>query len=284
MTTLSTGWIGIAKEHETLLDDARLDKSYVLFRKDLAEAFRQAAEALEAARPKEPFLEKGNRPETPLTDMPIDATVLNLLFREILHNLAKYGGQTNSMKKLADAVTDEINLLVQLVKLSIFNWDGQELKTLAGKIDIPYADALFTGRILAVPFLQETVLMTRPRKLDTTGEEYKNCPNCGCPPAFATLKEESGQRQLVCTLCNTDWTFPRIKCPFCGNTDQAKLNVIFADEDKNRRLEVCEECKRYIKTIDERSAGTAVNPFTEETHTLILDLLAEKNGYVNRLY
>ncbi len=46
-------------------------------------------------------------------------------------------------------------------------------------------------------------------------------------------------------------------------------------------IEVCEKCKRYIKTVDEGklSENEDVLPLVEDTATLYLDLIAQREGY-----
>jgi len=45
------------------------------------------------------------------------------------------------------------------------------------------------------------------------------------------------------------------------------------------RVDVCEKCKRYIKTIDTKEIGEEVIPLIEDIGTLHLDILAQKEGY-----
>ncbi|HLN65409.1 MAG TPA: formate dehydrogenase accessory protein FdhE, partial [Symbiobacteriaceae bacterium] len=49
------------------------------------------------------------------------------------------------------------------------------------------------------------------------------------------------------------------------------------------RVEVCEDCGGYIKTLDQRHGGHLAMPkvdlFLEDARTLTLNLLAEEEGY-----
>jgi formate dehydrogenase maturation protein FdhE len=55
--------------------------------------------------------------------------------------------------------------------------------------------------------------------------------------------------------------------------------------DDARWVETCEACHGYIKLVDERKLceGERVLPVLEETATLELDLMAEREGYVRRV-
>lgn len=102
-----------------------------------------------------------------------------------------------------------------------------------------------------------------------------DCPVCGGEPDFAALAKETGARTLLCARCDFEWSFWRGTCPFCecDDPDQQKY---FASDDQVYRLYVCEECGRYIKTIDLRQvADERVLP-VERILTIPLDLAAQQ--------
>lgn len=104
------------------------------------------------------------------------------------------------------------------------------------------------------------------------------CPVCGGEPDLAALQPGDGQRRLLCSRCDSEWTFRRAACAFCGNEDARQL-AYFPSEDRVYRLSVCERCRRYLKTIDLREvAGERVLP-AERVLTLAMDMAALKAGY-----
>jgi len=110
------------------------------------------------------------------------------------------------------------------------------------------------------------------------------CPVCGSAPVSGELRNveklEGVVRFLVCSSCSFKWRFTRLSCPFCGNNDHKKLRYFNTEADgKGYRVEVCEECKKYIKTIDTTVVGEAVVPLVEDMATLHLDIIAQKEGY-----
>jgi len=111
------------------------------------------------------------------------------------------------------------------------------------------------------------------------------CPMCGSEPYIAKLKNEGGAegvRFLVCSACNFEWRFNRLKCPFCENGDHKKLRYFYTEkEGRAYRVDVCEKCKRYIKTVDTNEVDEAILPL-EDIGTLHLDLLAQDEGYTKK--
>ena len=100
---------------------------------------------------------------------------------------------------------------------------------------------------------------------------------------MAKFRRDDGKRILECSLCATNWSFMRVKCPFCENNDKDSLRFFFVDEKSPYRVDVCDKCKRYIKTVDERKLpkNQEVVLVIEDIATSYLDILAEKEKYAN---
>jgi FdhE protein len=100
---------------------------------------------------------------------------------------------------------------------------------------------------------------------------------------MAKLKNEEGvegARFLVCSSCGYEWRFMRLKCPFCENKEHERLRYFYIEkEGRAYRVDVCEKCKRYIKTLDTKELGEEVIPLIEDIGTLHLDILAQNEGY-----
>jgi FdhE protein len=104
------------------------------------------------------------------------------------------------------------------------------------------------------------------------------CPICGSLPFLSLLKEETGKRFLVCSFCGFEWRAERISCPFCGNTEPGSLQFFQAEGEELYRIDLCEKCHQYIKTIDAR-VMEVFDPSLEDLATLHLDLVATRKGY-----
>lgn len=104
------------------------------------------------------------------------------------------------------------------------------------------------------------------------------CPVCGSAPGLAVLIEE-GQRVLSCSFCRHQWRTPRIFCVFCGNTKTDELAYFFSEEEGELRTDVCEGCRRFIKTVDRRKVSRPLFPPLEQVASLHLDMIAAEKGY-----
>jgi formate dehydrogenase accessory protein FdhE len=139
-----------------------------------------------------------------------------------------------------------------------------------------------------IPFILECVLQpfaeqharrvsVRPN-LDSRAPIH--CPRCGAPPVAAVLREEgqSARRYLLCALCLTEWECLRILCPSCGEQAFEKLPVFTAEQWPHVRVDACDRCRHYVKTIDRTKDGLAV-PYVDDIASVSLDLWARERGY-----
>ncbi len=106
------------------------------------------------------------------------------------------------------------------------------------------------------------------------------CPICGKEPKIGEIrKEEDGKRYLFCHQCGFKWYFNRIKCPFCGNDEQHSLAYFEVEGDERYRVDVCNKCWRYIKTVELPKSSEEPNLDVEDIATLHLDMIAYEEGY-----
>lgn len=106
------------------------------------------------------------------------------------------------------------------------------------------------------------------------------CPVCSGLPVVGVLREEAhgAKRSLVCGFCLGEWAFPRIGCSSCGEEQFEKLPAYRAETLPAARIDACETCRAYLKTIDLTKDGHAV-PVVDDLATLPLDLWAREQGY-----
>jgi FdhE protein len=106
------------------------------------------------------------------------------------------------------------------------------------------------------------------------------CPLCGGRALYGVLRIEGdgGRRCLVCSFCGYEWEFRRILCPTCGEEDEKKLPVYVAEQFPHVRVEACETCKFYLRTIDLTKDGHAV-PVVDDLAAIPLTLWAHEHGY-----
>ncbi len=156
--------------------------------------------------------------------------------------------------------------------------DRRYISALSKKLKVSEDLLLFLGKSSLRPLL-ETYANDLREAVDQERWWREYCPICGSPPYIARLREE-GERFLACSLCSFEWRFPRLMCPFCGNKDPKGLRYFHTEkEGKASRVDVCEKCKGYIKTVDTRESQEEFMPLVEDMGTLHLDILALKEGY-----
>jgi formate dehydrogenase accessory protein FdhE len=107
------------------------------------------------------------------------------------------------------------------------------------------------------------------------------CPLCGGKPAVGVLRSEGdgAKKSLICMLCAHEWTFRRIYCPACGEEREPQMAFYSAPEIAHVRVDVCDTCHIYLKSIDLTKTGLAV-PVVDELATIPLDLWAREHGYM----
>ncbi len=107
------------------------------------------------------------------------------------------------------------------------------------------------------------------------------CPFCSGKPIVGVLRPEGdgAKRSLICSMCATEWTYGRIICPACGEEAVEKLAIYTASQFQHVRVEACDTCGYYIKTVDLTKNGHAV-PVVDELATMPLNLWAREHGYV----
>lgn len=107
------------------------------------------------------------------------------------------------------------------------------------------------------------------------------CPYCNRKPGVGILRPlgDGGQRFLSCAFCLAEWEFRRLLCPGCGEEDNAKLPIYRAEDYPEVRVECCDTCKTYLKTVDLTRNGLA-EPVVDEIASIPLDLWAQERGYM----
>jgi len=142
-------------------------------------------------------------------------------------------------------------------------------------------DASVTSQYLTWLFLQPFAeyVASQPKQIISDGNA-RRCPLCGGAPIVGVLRPEgdSARKSLVCMLCAHEWAFRRIYCPACGEERESHMAFYSAPEIAHIRVDVCETCRSYTKSVDLSKFGLAV-PVVDELAALPLDLWARENGY-----
>jgi hypothetical protein len=193
--------------------------------------------------------------------------------RELSELTARFGSFLSLAEKYAPA--PRVELTLQLRASGPAFWS--ELLRSAWNVSSPSDPQ----GLLAQVFLQPYAERLRSRaSVQPFPHAYAICPFCQRKPGFGVLRPmgDGAARSLVCSFCMAEWEFRRIVCPGCGEEDDKKLVVFTANEFPCIRVEGCDSCNTYLKTIDLTKDGYA-EPVVDELASAPLDLWAREHGY-----
>jgi formate dehydrogenase maturation protein FdhE len=127
-----------------------------------------------------------------------------------------------------------------------------------------------------VEFLRE--VNVAPDRVHRRGQ----CPFCGGLPWIGARREgslmEGARRMLGCALCGGEWLFGRILCPACFEEDPDRLPSFQSDKHPNVRIEACETCHRYVKSLDLSEDARPI-PEVDDLVSISMDLWATDQGF-----
>lgn len=109
--------------------------------------------------------------------------------------------------------------------------------------------------------------------------EHGHCPLCGSLPYLSLLRDKEGRRTAVCSFCGHEHRIRRIACAYCDEARQDRLKLFRVAEYPGARVDVCDTCGLYIKTLDRREMDGECLPGLEDMATMALDMLAQRQGY-----
>jgi len=139
------------------------------------------------------------------------------------------------------------------------------------------------NRFFAKALLQPYMAMRLESGSALAGSPAHRCPRCGGAPQASILdggsaSAEAGGRRLICATCLTAWPFRRVLCPSCGEENERRLGYFQSATLRHVRVDACDTCGRYIKTIDLGRVGVAV-PLVDEVAAAAMDVWARERGY-----
>jgi len=139
------------------------------------------------------------------------------------------------------------------------------------------AFAQFLPRAFLQPYAEFRAALA-PRAPQVTTPRL--CPLCDSRPLLGVLRPEGdgGKRFLLCSFCIQEWEFRRILCPTCGEEAEDKLPVYVAEDSPHVRVEACDTCRFYLRTIDLTKNGNAI-PLVDDLATIPHTLWASEQGY-----
>jgi FdhE protein len=207
----------------------------------------------------------------------MDIPLATRLFKRLCKLLGSNKKASHDAERITKALRNKEVDLLELFKHA-GSENGEYISALSKELGIQNDVLLFLAKNSVKPIFE--VYAEELKKYVDQERWWRNCcPICGSEPYLAEFKED-GARFLVCSSCSFEWRFDRLKCTFCENEEHEKLRYFYTEkEGRAYRIDVCEKCKKYIKTIDTNELGEEVIPIIEDAGTLFLDVLAQKEGY-----
>ncbi|GAB6267586.1 MAG: formate dehydrogenase accessory protein FdhE [Smithella sp.] len=200
----------------------------------------------------------------------------------------------NTLISIAEKRMPEVaQNIIDIIKSQQFDWEKMVRASFDRKVEetnpqgFPAAREAEESIDLIDLFAEESL---RP-ELEIIAEKYGEivekskwpegyCPICGKEPKIGEIrKDEDGKRYLFCHQCGFKWNFNRIKCPFCGNEEQHSLAYFEVEGEERYRVDVCNKCRRYIKTVELPKSSEEPDLDVEDIATLHLDMIAYDEGY-----
>lgn len=229
---------------------------------------------------------KGGSVLTPET-LPLDYSHISNLFSQLLgHITDQPDGLPDAMVKAALLIGkalkhDEIDLFRAVHEC--LTGTGPIMEYWAEQTCQAPAALNFLVRASLEPSLTATVTALAEwlagHSLEETIRQTGSCPICGSLPYMVELRDKEGFRFAVCSLCRHEYRIRRLACPVCDNSDTEKLKFFTVPEEPGFRVDACDCCKFYIKTIDFRAMDRKSFPSLNDLESLALDFLAAEQGY-----
>lgn len=212
-------------------------------------------------------------------DLMIEEKELENIFDEILPVIRKYCNNQKELNRLED-LSNKRKFSLKLLMKNVLVRKDEDWEKLATELNLSKKLLKKIGEYISAPYL-ELCSEYFNKKIQTPKWKHSICPICGSYPSMASVNEKLGYRVLWCRLCNTEWKFEQNVCPFCLTEDLKSLKHIFPPEKSPNRIDVCENCKKYLKIVDEQLVSKKPNFIVDYLATFHLDLLAIRNGYTN---
>jgi len=211
----------------------------------------------------------------------IDDSILKDLYTRLLDFMLE---QRPEIQEAINKIKNQIEQMdFDKISESFAQLDTEYFEKLAVAMNVSYDLLFFTIDHAIRPLLR---IFAEPYRQDLSSDLFywdfpAICPVCGSKSHICRLNTGNGQRIMFCDRCFSEWPVRYLYCIYCGN-DQAKdifyLNV---ENDDAYQLFLCNKCKGYLKTYDERSLGKPTDLFIANVETIYLDILAQEKGYTN---
>jgi FdhE protein len=207
----------------------------------------------------------------------LDMKLAASLFKKLCKIMGRNKKVSKDIEQITQAIKNKDIDIQELLKQVASENDGF-ITALSEKLEVKKSVLTF----LAINSLKP-IFEAYAKKLSNYVDQERwakgYCPICGSEPVIAELRE-NGARFLLCSSCGYEWRFNKLKCPFCENDEQQSLRYFYSEQEgRTYRVDVCEKCKRYIKTVETDALVGKVISLLEDAGSFHFDIIAQNAGY-----
>jgi FdhE protein len=206
----------------------------------------------------------------------IDLRRIQELYLRLADLAARRSEQREALKRLRRSIDRrEVDFAALLAAGA--TGDAERLPTFADRWALPPRLLQTLSQLALAPSLRQLSAPLAP--LVARAWRHGYCPLCAAWPVLAELRGLEQDRYLRCGLCAASWAVPRLFCPFCGNGEHRSLGYLEIEGERRCRVETCEDCRGYVKTLATFDAIPADLLPIEDLATVHLDFAAMEQDY-----
>ncbi len=219
-------------------------------------------------------------------DLPIDDEAARSLMVRMARALGNmHSGKTKGLGRaafarqiqhLAEQGRLKASLLLQLASAG----NREKVAALAVAWQVDAGLLWLLAQHALTPPLREWARQLTPM-VDQSEWHQSRCFVCGAQALLGELQGAEAAKHLRCGQCGADWRGGRLQCAYCGNDSLQTFRYMYLEAQPNgRRVEVCDQCKGYLKVIVTFDPTPSDRLLIEDLATIHLDYVAQEHGYM----
>lgn len=212
-------------------------------------------------------------------DFPIDREQADALLDEFIELVISMGGSLGEGAELVKKAIADGDIKVDELFEKFLEDDHKYFAPWTERMPDAPRTLSFLAFAALGPSLEAAGALLAEKLPEVKVNPVGSCPVCGSLPLISSLNQKEGFRHATCSFCRHDYRIKRIACPVCGEEEQPKLTFFTVEEEPGFRVDVCDTCKTYIKTIDFREMDRIAVPVLDDLDSLALDYVAAGQGY-----
>ncbi|MDP9382410.1 MAG: formate dehydrogenase accessory protein FdhE [Chloroflexota bacterium] len=243
----------------------------------IGETLHAASDPAWASATPEPRADR--TPNAPLLDGIVLTLDARMARNWVTHLLATAAGTGSPQLAPLGAVASDDHLDARALLEAAIAQDEERLGQLARDAGIEPAVLSPVAQLAAMPLLQACGRHLEDHAPAVWPHGY--CPKCGAWPTMADVRGLERNRRLLCGRCGGDWGIALLRCPYCRTNDHQRLGSLVPEENGElRKVDTCDECRGYIKTVTTLHKWPALRVALEDLASVDLDVVALDRGYI----